>query len=73
MNLKRWSRCQTIDSGSFPICTRGQLQGDTSALEFYKPKEFEDPMLSKTLARQPSGAPISRTWHLAEKDDAKIS
>ena len=37
------------------------------------PKEFEDPMPRQTSARQPSGASISRTWHLAEKDDAKIS
>ena len=57
----------------FHICNSRQLPIDTSAMKFYEPKDFEDPMLRKTSARQPSGASISRTQHLAEKDDAKIS
>ena len=45
----------------FHICNSRQLPIDTSAMKFYEPKDFEDPMLRKTSARQPSGASISRT------------
>ena len=40
----------------FRIFVDAQLRQDTSALKFYVPKELADPVPSKTLARQPSGA-----------------